>query len=259
MATGNRWDTELYEAQHSFVWQMGRGLIDLLAVQPGERILDVGCGTGPLTAEIAALGAVTVGLDASPDMIGQARQNYPPAHHPRLSFTLADATRMEFDSEFEAVFSNAALHWMLDSEAVVRAIARALKPGGRLVAECGGKGNIARIEAAIAQVFRQRLGKPLPPSRTVFHSVYSISAILERSGLEVRMASLFDRPTRLEGDRGMEQWLNQFAAYYFEGLPVEQRRQAIQQTVDELNPHLFCEGKWQADYRRLRIVAHKLR
>ena len=128
MATANRWDTELYEAQHSFVWQMGRGLLDLLLVQPGERILDVGCGTGQLTAEIAALGAFTVGLDASPDMIGQARRNFPPAHHPRLSFTLADASRMEFDSKFDAIFSNAALHWVLDTEAVIRAYCTGPEP-----------------------------------------------------------------------------------------------------------------------------------
>ncbi len=257
MAAVNRWDTELYEAQHSFVWQMGRGLLETLAAKPGERILDVGCGTGHLTAEIAAPGATVIGLDSSPDMIGQARQNFPPSHHPGLSFMLADALAMQFENEFDAIFSNAAVHWMLDSEAVARALARALKPGGRLVIECGGKGNIATIETAITRVFG-RMGVPLPPSRTLFQSVSSFASILERNGLEVLTANLFHRPTLLAGDRGMEQWLNQFAAYYFETVPSEQRRKAVVDVVEELRPSLFRDGEWRADYRRLRVSGHKL-
>ena len=113
MAAKTTWDTELYESHHGFVWQYGEGLLDLLAPKPGERILDLGCGTGQLTAKIADAGASVLGLDASPDMIGQARQNYP-----RLQFKLEDATAMQFDSDFDAVFSNAALHWMLDAATV---------------------------------------------------------------------------------------------------------------------------------------------
>lgn len=255
---GNSWDPALYEAQHSFVWQMGRGLLDLLAAQPGERILDVGCGTGQLTAEIAASGADALGLDASPGMIAQARQNYPAKHNPRLSFSLADAAAMTFDSEFDAIFSNAALHWMLDTTAVVRGMGRALKRGGRLVVECGGKGNIATIDGAIEAVFKQSLQRPLPVSKTMFRSISDLSTALENNGFEVRQALLFDRPTRLEGQRGMEQWLEQFAAWQFEGLSTGEREAAEKEVVELLRPKLFLDEVWTADYRRLRIVAHRL-
>ena len=259
MATvAHHWDPQLYEAQHSFVWNYGRGLIDLLAPKSGERILDVGCGTGQLTSEIASLGAETLGIDASPDMIGQARQNFPSRNRPQLKFALVDAAQMPFDAEFDAVFSNAALHWMLDTEAVVKAIAHALKPFGRLVLECGGKGNVGRIEATISKVFSQSLHRPLPPSRTIFHSVSSFTALLESNGLETRMATLFDRPTPLEGDRGMHRWLEQFSAYYFEALPAAERAQALEEVVAELRPHLFHDDVWKADYRRLRVIAHRL-
>ena len=109
MTTAQKWDAELYESSHSFVWQFGKGLIDLLNPQPAEHILDVGCGTGHLTAKIAESGATVLGLDSSPDMIGQARQNFP-----KLQFVLQSATTMAYNAEFDAIFSNAALHWVLD-------------------------------------------------------------------------------------------------------------------------------------------------
>jgi ubiquinone/menaquinone biosynthesis C-methylase UbiE len=122
------WDTELYESRHAFVFHFGEGVVDLLAPQSGESILDLGCGTGHLTYKISEAGADVVGLDASPEMIGQARQNFP-----RLSFMLSDAVRMPFENEFDAVFSNAALHWMLDREGVVKGVERALRKGGRFI------------------------------------------------------------------------------------------------------------------------------
>jgi trans-aconitate methyltransferase len=144
------WDTELYEAKHNFVWKFGAGVIELLDPKPGERILDLGCGTGHLTAKIAEAGAEVVGLDASPEMIGQARQNFP-----ALTFVARDAAEMTFQSEFDAVFSNAALHWMTQAQRVVEHISQALRPGGRLVAELGGKGNIAHILNAVLAVLPQ--------------------------------------------------------------------------------------------------------
>ena len=251
-----RWDAELYEAQHSFVWRFGAELLELLKPTTGERILDVGCGTGQLTAEIARSGAEVVGVDSSVDMIGQARQNFPSASHPNLQFTLADAGTMQFNQEFDAVFSNAALHWMLDTAAVSDAMYRALKPRGRLVLECGGKGNIRQIESAIHQVLRE-LGRDVPPSRTVFHSIGSLAEILESSGFDVLSALLFDRPTQLEGERGMERWLEQFAAYYFEHWPAAQRSEAFTGILARLRPMLFRDGQWYADYRRLRVTARK--
>lgn len=245
------WDAELYEARHSFVWQLGEGVVELLDAKPGERILDLGCGTGQLTNKIAESGTEVTGLDASPEMIGQARQNYP-----QLKFVLQNAATMDFDQEFDAVFSNAALHWMLDAEAVARGIARALRRGGRFVAEMGGKGNIARIEAAIESVLSRRGIRP--ERRTWYPSLGEYAALLERCGLEIRTALLFDRPTPLEGPAGIENWIHQFKAYCFEGLSGDQRTEALRDTIELLRPSLFRDGGWYADYRRLRIVGVKV-
>src|SRR5579884_1060982 len=129
------WDAGQYEAGFQFVWQYGAGLVDLLHPEPGERVLDVGCGTGQLTNDIASRGALVLGIDSSPDMIAQARINYP-----KLQFRLVDAASFSSEQAFDAVFSNAALHWMKPPEPVVAAMSAALRPGGRLVAEMGGKG-----------------------------------------------------------------------------------------------------------------------
>lgn len=252
MAKRPSWDTELYEGQHAFVWKYGEGLLTTLDPKPGERVLDVGCGTGQLTQKIAEAGTEVLGLDASPEMIGQARQNFP-----QLQFVLSDAAAMEFREEFDAVFSNAALHWMLNASAVAGAMFRALRKGGRLVAEMGGQGNIRRIESAIEAVLVRYLGDHLPPRRTFFPSIGEYAGVLESAGFEVRSALLFDRLTPLEGNAGMEQWLRQFAAYYFEALSREHAAQAEWEVVEELRPLLFKDSRWHADYRRLRITAVK--
>jgi trans-aconitate 2-methyltransferase len=246
------WNPELYEARHAFVFQLGEELIGILNPQPGEHILDLGCGTGQLTRKIADSGAHVLGLDASPEMIGQARQNYP-----ELRFLLQDAATMDFKGEFDAVFSNAALHWMLDASGVAKAIARALREGGRFIAELGGRRNIHQIEYAVEAVAARYLGSAMPEKRTFYPSVGEYATILEAYGLEVRSALLFDRPTPLEGPDGMPNWIRQFKWYYFENLPSAQREQALEDVVDELRPVLFRDGTWYADYRRLRISAVK--
>lgn len=245
------WDSELYEAKHAFVWQLAEGVFDLLAPQPGERILDVGCGTGQLTSKIDAVGASVVGIDLSPAMIGQARQNYP-----HMTFSLQDVTKLSYDGEFDAVFSNATLHWVLDAESAVRAMARALKPGGRLVAEFGGVKNVQLIELAVRAAVA-RYAATVPPSLVYFPSIGEYTPLLERANLEVRLAQLFDRPTPLDGPQGMENWIEQFAAYYFETLPRSERKAAIADAVELLRPTSMRDGTWFADYRRLRIMALK--
>jgi trans-aconitate methyltransferase len=251
-ANTNAWDTELYEAQHTFVWKLGQDLIELLDPKPGERILDLGCGTGQLTEKIASLGIDVVGLDSSPEMIGQAPQNYP-----RLRFVLQDATAMQFNGEFDAIFSNAALHWILNARGAAEAMARALRRGGRLAAELGGKGNIRQIEQAL-EAMRARHGLPSSARRTLFPSVGEYASIIEQSGFEVRSAVLFDRPTLLEGEQGMEDWIRQFANFFFDGIPAEARGRAMREIIDELRPKLYRDGQWYADYRRLRIISVKL-
>jgi trans-aconitate methyltransferase len=155
------------------------------------------------------------------------------------------------------VFSNAALHWMLDASAVAKNIAQALKSGGRFVAELGGKGNIRHIEHALRAVLPSFYDGRSLPLKTYFPSVGEYAAILEAVGLEVRMAQLFDRPTPLDGEQGMENWLRQFSWYNFEPVPAKQRAEAIQYVVNMLRDSLYRDGRWSADYRRLRIVAVK--
>ncbi len=247
------WDTELYESRHAFVFQFGEGVVDLLAPKAGERILDLGCGTGQLTFKISEAGAEVVGVDASPDMVGQARQNFP-----RLRFVLSDAVKMPFEDEFDAVFSNAALHWMLDSEGTVKAIARALRKGGRFVAELGGKGNVRTTESAIETVLLRYHGSAMPAERTYYPALGEYAKLLEDHGIEVRMAQLFDRPTPLEGEQGMENWIRQFKWYFFEDLPSAYQKKALQEVIEELRPELYTAKGWHADYRRLRLSAVKV-
>jgi SAM-dependent methyltransferase len=223
-----------------------------LAPQPGEHILDVGCGPGQLTQKIAEIGATVVGVDASPEMIGQARQNFP-----ALTFALLDVMRMTFDCEFDAVFSNATLHWVRDATGAVRSIARALKPGGRFVAEFGGSKNIVAIESTIRRVIGRYVSQ-VPESRFYFPTVGQYGLVLEAQGFELKFAQLFDRLTPLEGENGMENWIRQFKWFYFEGLEPGQRAKALSEAVEELRPALYREGQWYADYRRLRVLAIKL-
>ncbi len=249
MGTSCAWDAERYEGKHSYVWQFGAGLVDVLAPREGERILDVGCGTGQLTAEIASRGAQVTGLDSSTNMLGQARQNFP-----GQKFVLADATNFRFPEPFDAVFSNAALHWVKDAEAAVESIALALRPGGRFVAEFGGKGNIASIMSALSAVFGAEADQRCP---WFYPSIGEYAAFLERHRLEVREARLFDRPTPVEDENGMENWLQMFCGRYFEGLTAEHTKEKIREIVAILRPACYREGVWTVDYRRLRVVAVK--
>ena len=243
------WDAGLYESDHAFVWKYGAELLPLLNPKAGERILDLGSGTGQLTAEIASAGAETLGIDASAEMIGQARQNYP-----KLKFQLADARTFTVNEPFDAVFSNAALHWVLEARAAVQRIYAALKPGGRFVAEFGGKGNIVRINAAV-----QAVGTADPLANFYFPNISEYSSILESEGFEVGFATLFDRPTELEDPvRGMEQWLLMFQQKALAAIPKEKWPEAFRQIEAKLQGDLFYDGKWHVDYRRIRIAAKRI-
>jgi trans-aconitate 2-methyltransferase len=242
------WDPARYQDRHSFVWRYGAGLLELLAPQPAERILDVGCGTGQLTAEIAQSGAHVIGLDSSADMLIEARKNYSD-----IPFALADAAEFDFPEPFDAVFSNAALHWVKNADSAAASIARALRPGGRFVAEFGGKGNIALVQAALRAVLGPSGDEQSP---WYYPSIAEYSAILDRHGLEVRNASLFDRPTPLEGEHGLDQWLRMFiTGTYLRRYSQEQAESILRQLVEHLAPKLCRDGVWTVDYRRIRVLA----
>ncbi|HLH00463.1 MAG TPA: methyltransferase domain-containing protein [Bryobacteraceae bacterium] len=243
------WDPQRYQKKHSFVWQYGESLLELLQPRAGERILDIGCGTGQLTAEIARSGATVIGLDNSPEMLAEARKNFP-----EVTFEPADAVSFQFAEPFDAIFSNAALHWVKDHAAVAACAARALRQGGRFVCEFGGKGCIASVIEALGAVLGPRAGQQCP---WTFPSVGEFAPLLEKNGLEVNQAFLFDRPTPLEGENGIEDWLRMFCMSYFRGLSAEETRQATSRIAERLRPKLYREGTWTLDYRRLRIVAHE--
>jgi trans-aconitate methyltransferase len=243
------WDAGLYDARHNFVWKYGASLVELLAPRPGERILDLGCGTGHLTTQIAAAGASVVGLDRSTDMLGQARAAYP-----QLEFVEGDARDFHFDRPFDAVFSNATLHWVSPPEAAVRCVAAALKPGGRFVVEFGGKGNVRTVLAAVKAALG-RLGLPVEGPPFFYPSIGQYAALLEAGGLEVRSASLFDRPTPLEGEGGLRDWVRMFRSGVLNAVPAERREEFLRAVEDAARGELFRDGRWFADYRRLRVVA----
>lgn len=247
------WDTNLYENKHAFVWQYGEQLLELLSAKAGERILDLGCGTGQLTEKIAQTGAIAMGIDYSAEMIEKAKQNY--SH---LQFDVADARNFQVKEPFDAVFSNAALHWINEPEAVINCIWKALKPGGRFVAEFGGKGNVKAIVNALNQVL-QEFGYPFLENANpwYFPSIGEYAKLLENRGFEVVYAVLFDRPTLLEGNNGIANWVQMFGSYFFTGLSAEQQINTMQAVENRLQPILYRNGNWYADYRRIRVFAMK--
>jgi trans-aconitate methyltransferase len=247
------WDAGLYEARHGFVWKYGAELLELLVPLPGERILDLGCGTGQLTAQIAAAGAEVVGVDLSAEMIAAARRNYPQLH-----FENGDARSLSWHKEFDGVLSNAVLHWVLEADQAAASVARTLKPGGRFVAEFGGKGNVAAVLAAVEQGYTRVTGEP-PAVASYFPSIAEYAAVLETAGLETTCATLFDRPTPLEGADGLRQWIAMFRGQLLERVPPERREEFFRIVEDAARPQLFQGGIWHADYRRLRIVARRPR
>jgi trans-aconitate methyltransferase len=252
--TQDSWNTALYEQQHAFVWQYGESLLKLLAPQAGEGILDLGCGTGQLTAKIAQSGAFVQGIDSSLSMISTAKVNYP-----HINFAAADARDFQVEEPLDAVFSNAVLHWIKSPEAAIYCVEKALKPGGRFVAEFGGKGNVGAIVRALLSVLSEigcEGAQALNP--WYFPSVGEYAGLLEKGGFEVGYAVLFDRPILLEGgSAGMVNWIEMFAGGFLSGLSDDVRAHVILAVEQRLRSVLYCDGNWIADYRRIRFVAVK--
>lgn len=248
------WNAELYDAKHDFVWKYGSDVVSLLAPKPDERILDLGCGTGHLTAQIAESGAQVIGVDHSAEMVAAARRAYP-----NLKFEIADARSLPYREEFDAVFSNAALHWIHEPESALQSISRALRPGGRFVAEFGGKGNIRAMAEAFDRVLAElgvaNAGEVRP---WYFPSVGEYAALAEKNGLEVRFIALFDRPTELaDGAAGLRNWIIMFFGEYLSKTSAATKEEFFRRVEELLRPKLFHDGRWWADYRRLRLVACK--
>lgn len=249
------WNAQTYDACFSFVTESGNELVDELRPQAHERVLDLGCGTGALTARIAARCREAVGIDNSRDMIAKARRE-----HPALRFVEGDAAQMVFDEPFDAVFSNAALHWMQPPELVVERMAASLAKGGRFVAELGGQGNVQALVSGLYLAFEGN-GLEAPADRNPWYypSIGEYASLLERNGFDVTYARLFDRPTPLAGgERGLTAWYEMFATPFFEGVPAAPKRDILAYAAFVLRDSLFINGVWYADYRRLRVHARKL-
>jgi trans-aconitate methyltransferase len=246
---GQAWNPDAYDGDHAFVYEYGEALLDLLAPAAGERVLDLGCGTGHLTAAVDAAGASVVGVDASGEMVAEARTT-----HPSLAFVRGDVRRLPFDGSFDGVLSNAVLHWVADQDAALSSVHDALRPGGRFVAELGGSGNVSRIVGAVEAELDERGYEAGEPWH--FPSVGEYAGRLERHGFEVRLARLFDRPTELEdGEAGLENWLRMFGGELLGAVPEAERAAVRAAAADRLREELFEAGTWTADYRRLRFVA----
>jgi trans-aconitate methyltransferase len=244
------WDASLYAGNGRFVALLAESLVQTLQPQAGERILDLGCGDGFLTRRLAESGATLVGVDASPQMVAAAKDR-------GVDARCVSGEALSFDGEFDAVFSNAALHWMTDHDTVLQGVYRALKPGGRFVAECGGQGNIAAIRVALLAVLKAHGISVERIENNRFYAPAEYRSRLERHGFQFEEITLTPRPTPLPS--GMTEWLQTFRQSVFAQLPVAEQPAAIEQVVTLLKPVLCdAEGDWTADYVRLRFVAHRL-
>jgi SAM-dependent methyltransferase len=243
------WNPETYSRDAAFVPQLGSGALEWLAPQAGENILDLGCGDSQLTERIAAAGATVTGIDASAKMVAAARAR-------GIAAEEGSAESLPYaDRSFDAVFSNAVLHWVRDQDAMMAEVHRVLRSGGRFVAELGGHGNIAAIRVAFAAVLARLGYAQLGERGNYYPTPEAYTRRLVSHGFKVDRMILFPRPTPL-GAGGMTAWLNTFCRGALDALPEDRRETAVAETVALLAPALCDEeGKWTADYVRLRFVA----
>lgn len=247
--TQQKWDADQYINHASFVPELGNPVVKLLNPRRGETILDLGCGDGTLTLKIAEAGATVHGIDSSESMIGAAQKK-------GISATVGHGENLNFNHQFDAVFSNAALHWMKDYHAVINGVSRSLKNNGRFVGEFGGQGNIKALIEAMQTIFEHHpeFGEFKPS--WFFPSATEYQQALESAGFQVSYIELIPRPTSLK--TGVREWLKIFARHITQGLNQEQKETFYQEAETLLKPILYTEKDgWIADYVRLRFAAYK--
>lgn len=242
------WDTATYDRDFGFVAAYGVELLEWLDLQADETVLDLGCGTGQLTAQLAATGATVIGIDSDPTMIEAARSRLPDA-----DLRVADGHDFAVDEAVDAVFSNAALHWMPAPVEVLGCVSDAMRDGARFVAEMGATGNVATVLSAVDQACREA-GLAEREWPWFFPSPAQYAAMLEDAGLEVRRLDFRDRPTKLAGEDGLTSWLAMFAGEVLTDIPSD----VLDRATEIARPSLWRDGAWWADYRRLLFRAVKV-
>ncbi|MEO4052318.1 methyltransferase domain-containing protein [Solibacillus sp. CAU 1738] len=248
-----QWNATLYDEKHNFVSTFGESLVTLLKPQQGEKVLDVGCGTGDLANDIAKSGATVTGIDAAGSMIEIAKEKYP-----TIAFSVQDGESFSFPAQFDAVFSNAAIHWMKNQQAVIQNCYDALLPGGRFVAELGGAKNIQSIINAI-QGAAERLAIPYKQELFpwVFPTKKEMTELLENAGFEIIAIDHYERPTPLIGEDGIRNWLDMFSNNMLNNLSSEEKEALYTECENILRPRLYKDNTWIADYWRIRFIAIK--
>lgn len=249
MSSPQSWDPDRYARNARFVADLGMPVVEMLEPQPGERILDLGCGDGALTAKLVDMGCSVVGVDSSAEQIEAACRIGLDAH-------VMDGHLLNYDAEFDAVFSNAALHWMGHPDEVIAGVRRALRPGGRFVAECGGYGCVDTIVRALTEALKRRGLWEDGVNPWYFPTDEEYRERLTRQGFDVKYIALIPRPTPLPGDIGG--WLETFAESFTSRVPEAERHAFLDEVREAMRPKLCDEGgAWTADYIRLRFKAVK--
>ncbi len=244
------WNPENYDENFKFVSDYGEDLVMLLSPQQDEEILDLGCGTGDLSYRIAQEGAIVTGIDASKEMIEAAKIKFP-----GLDFFHRSAEDLNIKNKYDAVFSNAVFHWIENQDKIVKNIYESLKENGRIIIEFGGKGNCQTIIDALKQVVEKHKFKLF--NTFYFKSISEFTTTLEKNGFVVDYAVLFDRETELVGEDGMKNWLKGFLKRMLKNVPTKHHEKILDEVVEIVRPKLYVNGKWYADYKRLRVSAGK--
>lgn len=249
----DKWNAQLYDTKHAFVSAYGTQLIELLQAQPGERILDVGCGTGDLAKQLYDQQVYVVGVDQSANMIQQAKQKYP-----EIIFHVKDATTLDYTNDFDAVFSNATLHWVKPPKQALASIYNSLKTGGRFVAEFGGKGNVQMMtDAILHECLNFGIDRTDEQFPWYYPSIGEYTSLMEEIGFRVTFAQHYDRPTPLAGEDGLQHWIAMFGGAMLDGIPQAIQETMIANVVKALKPIMYNGHDWIADYKRIRVISVK--
>ncbi len=245
------WNAEKYTSDFSFVHQYGNYVAELIDAAPGSFVLDLGCGNGALTKVLQDKGYRVIGMDASGELLDVARKN-----HPAIEFVQGDAANFVLPEPVDVVFSNAVFHWIEKEKQpdMIKCVYNTLKKNGQFVFEFGGYNNNRIIHSALANVFQEHgFCYKIP---FYFPTIGEYASLLESAGFQVKYAVLFDRLTELKGENGMEEWINMFVKRPFTVIRSEhEKAEIINRTVEELRRDLFINGKWYADYVRIRMKA----